>query len=215
MNEGQRMYKISYSRATRYCYAWSDLSLAGFDRSECPECGRQIANAHYVSNIPHLLVEGGDIFPDRLWYTGAGERLFLVSEKALELFELNGVTGYDGFQQVEIDLDNLLTRKLLKKEQTVNIPQYYVLNISGQIELDFQQMKIKKKRACNQCGGFEWSRKLPETKFVDMSAWDGSDLCAIRSIPGYRVCTEKVKELVVKNKLKGFSFMECGTGGTK
>lgn len=193
------MYQINSPVSDLYYYAWCNTSFGGFQWAVCPECGRRIATMQYVSDVPHLLIEGGPQYSDYLWYTGAGVRPFLISERTLNLFEQHNVSGYDGYCLVELEFEE--TSKVIN-----DIPRYYALNLTGSVEFDFKQMHLKKKKLCPQCGSFEWSRTRLDPAILDMSTWDGSDLCSMKSIPGRRVCTEKVRELVKKYTLTGCVF---------
>ena len=62
---------------------------------------------------------------------------------------------------------------------------------------------------CSSCGRFEWNRQRLYPLYLDEETWDGSDICRVESIPGYIVCTERVVDLVKRQKLKGFSFKAC------
>jgi hypothetical protein len=67
-------------------------------------------------------------------------------------------------------------------------------------------MQLKKKRVCPSCGQFEWNRQRLPAMILNVSSWDGSDICRLASIPGFIVCTDKFKTIVQNNQLKGFSF---------
>lgn len=193
------MYQIQPPASEQYYYAWCNKSFGGFQWTVCPECGRRIATMQYVSDVPYLLIDGGPKYSDYLCYTDAGIRLFLISERTLNLFEQHNVSGYDEYCLVELEFEE--AGKVID-----NIPRYYALNLIGSVEFDFKQMHLKKKKFCQQCGSFEWSRTRLDPAILDMSTWDGSDLCTIKSIPGRKVCTEKVRELVKEHTLTGFNF---------
>ena len=125
--------------------------------------------------------------------------MFLVSEKVLNLFDENKVSGYSEPQLIFAETISL-------KKCATPIPNYYSLRITRRIDLDTAAMHLKKKKTCPKCNQFEWRRMRLEPLLPDPATWDGSDLCLLSSIPGYRLCTDRVKELIVKHKLTGFSF---------
>ena len=195
------LYRLEHDTQKKFNYANMDVTLIKYNRSICAECNRQVAVPEYSSETPCLRLEGGSVYPDFLQFCGAGRQLFLVSEKTLELCELNAISGYSVYQKVCVELTGR------KKEYTV--PNYYNLDIEGRIELDMAAMYLRKKRRCSACGQFEWNRKRFEPLILNHTSWDGSDLCAIESIPGFRVCSEKMKELVLRHNLSGFSFRKA------
>lgn len=196
---GKMLYLLEYEALNKYQYAYKDLSLIGYSRSVCPQCSRQIGVPQYRGNTPHLILEGGNEWPDYLQFCGAGNRLFLISERALEIFEKNSITGYNGYQSVD-------SESVIGKRTFTQNPNYYSLNVSGRIDLNFASMHLKKKRLCPQCRQYEWSRNRLEPLILDYTTWDESDICLIDSIPGFRVCSETFMHVVQNNQLKGFSF---------
>ena len=194
------LYRLTHDVQRKYCYAYKDMSLVKYTRSICPQCNRPVVAPEFNNEIPHLILEGGTTYPDFLQFCGAGKQLLLVSEKTLNLYEISRVSGYSGYQNVAIEM--------VHNSKSITVPSYYNLDISGKIDLDTVAMHIKKKRSCSVCGQFEWSRMRLEPIILNRASWDRSDLCLIESIPGFRVCSEKIKELALTHKLTGFSFRE-------
>lgn len=195
------LYWIEYEAHNKHKYAYKDLTFTGFNRSVCPECECEIATAQYKENTPNFVLEGGRVYPDYLQFAGAGRQPFLISEKALELFEKNQITGYSGYQLV-----NYVSSKRKDNSSIIQQVKYYNLNITGRVDLDLAEMHLKKKHLCPQCGQFDWSRRRFGKTILDETTWDGSDLCRLKSIPGFKLCSEKLKELVRQHELTGFSF---------
>jgi len=193
------LYWLEYDAQRKFRYAYKNVSFIGYDRSICPQCSRQVATPQYKADAPHLILEGGRAYPDFLQFCGAGDRLYLVSEKALNLYEKNGITGYSGYRLVTIE-------HVQQHNNGPHHPEYYCLDITGRIDLDIAAMHIKKKKTCSLCKQYEWSRARLEPIFLDRTTWDGSDLCLVNSIPGFKVCSESLKELTQSQKLTGFSF---------
>ena len=193
------LYFLEHDTQKKFRYAYKDISLIGYSRLICPQCSRQIAIPQYNNEAPHLVIEGGNVYPDYLQFCGAGNRLCVVSEKTLNLFEQNKITGYTEYHLVTTESDR-------KSKDFVQCPNYYCLNITGRIDLDIVAMHIKKKRLCPSCGQFEWSRMRLEPIVLNQTIWDGSDLCLVGSIPGFKVCSEKLKEFIQNYNLTGFSF---------
>ncbi len=201
-------YKISISADYNTFFAWKDVNIERIDKSYCNTCGREIWSFIYYSDtstyelMSENIIGARQFFSDGLQFTDAGERVFLISEKALNAFENEHVTGYDGYSKVNTCFSSELSEKLFYEDA----PQYYKLNITGEIEFDFKAMCLKKKRVCPDCGRFDWNR-LGFPKFqLDETTWDGSDLCRIQSCLGYTVCSEKLYSLISEHELTGFAF---------
>ena len=192
-----RFYLLESSGARTYQYVWKDTALGPPMQHQCEACGRTVSEGTF-SGPHHLILEGGPKYPDRLEFTGAGGSPLLLSERAAAVFAANGITGIAETVSVRTARES--------GDPPDNAPRYVLAKISGRIELDLPKMCLKKKKLCSVCGSFEWNRQRMYPLFLDESAWDGSDLCRVDSIPGYVVCTARVVELVKKQKLKGFSF---------
>lgn len=193
------LFWVEQSPKKELLYAYEDLSFVDFERSVCSSCGRTIGRPQFRSETPHFLLEGGNQYPDCLWFTGAGRQPFLISERTLNLCERYCISGYSGYCPVTV-------------EYVGNAPidtqplDYYALDIAGKVELDFAKMCLKKKRKCETCGQFDWNRQRLSPMFIDNTTWDGSDLCALITFPGYKICTDRMKALAEEHKLTGFSF---------
>ena len=190
------MHTVACDTARKYKYAWRDLSFLGFSQSQCPVCGRKTAEFCYEDGPHRLMLEGGKAYPDLLAYTGAGERMLILSARAVEIFYEEEVTGFSVKEKVMVPEES--------GEISSDIPDCFLLSVSGRIELDLAAMGLKKKKLCPQCGQFEWNRQRVHPLILDMAAWDGSDLCRVESIPGYFVCSDRFAELVNIHGLTGF-----------
>ena len=194
-------YLLQHPSERIYRYAWKDESFIGCQRSQCEECGRTVSSIEYRGSH-HLIVEGGPKYPDHLAFCGAGEPLFVISERAARIFrehELSGITEF-----IPIRVAKEITSTLVPLPETA--PNYVLVQIVGRIDLDHGKMCLKKKRVCKTCGGFEWNRQRMNPLYMDESTWDGSDICRNESIPGYIIFSKAAVDLVKKYKLKGFSF---------
>jgi len=172
----------------KYRYAWKDESFLGFEQRVCVQCGRTVTEMRYDEGVHRLALEGGTVYPDYLAFTGSGERLFLLTERAVIALEESGITGFSGKREVLV-LDG---------------PKYFAMDICGSVELDFAAMHLKKKMLCPECGQFRWNRQRLEPVILDESTWDGADICRVKSMPGFCACTQQFADMVKKYKLTGF-----------
>lgn len=196
------LYWLENDTKRIFKYAYKDLSLTGYTRDFCTKCGRSIVSPQYIETPPHLILEGGRQFPDFLQFCGAGNRLFVVSEKALSLFEKSKVTGFSSSERCLIEC--ISTNRVFHA-----VPVYYSLEINGRVDLDLIAMHLKKKNKCDACSQFTWSRTRIDPLIIDLNTWDGSDICLLDSIPGLKLCSEKVVDIVKTNRLTGFSLSKA------
>ena len=112
-----------------------------------------------------------------------------------------GITGFDSSEKVHV------CRYKGNSYETQDVC-YYTLKVTGSIELDLKAMSLKKKHKCEHCGGFDWSRQRLGIidSVLDMSTWDGNDICRIQSFPGHKIVSEKFKNMVERYKLTGINL---------
>ena len=184
----------------KYCYAVKNLAFVGLKEEKCPHCGCQDATQLVFQGDDALLIDGAKSYPDFMLYGSVGLS-FIVSERVMEVFRQENITGYDEAKKVSLYRSRY--RKLVKQD-----PNYYMINITGSIDLDLKAMSLKKKNVCPMCGSFKWSRQRLYTidSVFDMSTWDGSDICRIKSFPGYIMISDRLKEIFEKHKFTGASF---------
>ncbi len=195
------LFWLNYNNSNRYRYISGDDTFIGFDSSEiCPRCGRNIVTPKFREAIPHFESDGGKIYPDYIQFCGAGKYPFIVSEKALSIFEENNVSGYNGATLVRVEPSGI--------SSDGSQIRYFQLNIYGHIELDFKAMFLKKKNYCEVCGQYEWNRQRFYPRFIDESTWDGSDFAVATSVH-WRLCSEKVNNIIQNHKLTGFVLTEA------
>ena len=96
------MYLVHCDTQVKYAYAWKDTSFEGFSRKTCENCGRIVAAPRFREERRILLAEGGGNYPDFLNFTGAGERLFLLSAQAVRMLEGETITGIAGKERVTV-----------------------------------------------------------------------------------------------------------------
>ena len=183
----------------KYCYAVKNLSFVRF-KKKCSHCGCQDAKELVFQGDDALLIDGAKNYPDFMLYGSVG-LYFIVSKRVLEVLQQEKITGYN--EAKKVSLYRLICGKLEKQE-----PEYYIINITGGIDLDLKAMSLKKKNVCPICGSFKWNRQRLYNidSFFDMNTWDGSDLCRIKSFPGYVMISDRLKEIFEEHKFTGASF---------
>ena len=188
-----QFYKLESYDERSFCYAYEDSSVKGIQKSDCDVCGRTVSSWRFEG--PHkLLLEGKQIYPDRLLFCGAGGPMLILSEHAVDTLQEKGITGMEAWQPIAATYNDQ------------EAPPYLLIQTCGTIALDYKRMGLKKKKVCNACGSFEWNRQRLSPLFLDESTWDGSDLCRVSDIPGYLICSERFVQTVKETRLTGFSF---------
>lgn len=195
------MYKlVNFYSEYKYCYAVENIAFAGFKKEKCPNCGVIDSIDLVFQGEDALLVDGAKKYPDFMRYGSVG-LTFIISDRVMEVFKKEKITGYDTAKKVPLYRSRY--GKLVKQEK-----EYYMLNITGSVELDLKAMSLKKKNVCPLCGSFKWSRQRLYTiaSVFDMSTWDGSDICRIKSFPGLIMISDRLKEIFEEHKFTGASL---------
>ena len=193
------MYWLCKS-SPRYRSVSDDKSFVCWLDDCCSVCGRNLGHIEYNSPIHYFkLYDRGKIFPDFLEYHGRGERWLVLSKRALEVFAAEGISGIQDTEQVVI------------VDDYPDMPEYYIVHVSGRIDYSFKRMFLKKKKICVACGQFDWNRQRHYPVYLDLNTWNGEDICLLTSSTGVKLCSEKVKKVVKKHKLTGFGFEEFQT----
>ncbi len=164
--------------------------IAKYDLAE-PEISRGEKDVKGVVTVKHEM--GGKTLYDVIWTTNAYP--LIVSERVIDLFKSNGITGWKTYKvQVRSKQNELINQK------------YFGLIITG------------------RCGHRDYSKSSivlgkigihiePHIKgfYFDKDYWDGSDL--FMSNPDqegnstmHRFCTQKVVDLFEKEKIKNVVF---------
>lgn len=184
----------------KYCYAVENLAFVGFKKKKCPNCGCQDANEMIFQGDDALLIDGANNYPDFMLYGSVGLN-FIVSERVMKVLSEKKITGFDEAKTVSLYRSKY--GKLVKQE-----PNYYMINITGIIDLDLKAMALKRKNVCPICGNFKWSRQRLYTidSVFDMSTWDGSDICRIQSFPGHIMISDRLKKIFEEHEFTGASF---------
>lgn len=197
-------FQIVHSANNRFRFAWEDLSFVGFEDSTCPNCNRTIRTMIYQKEKYKYLLEGGKTFPDWLQFTGGGERVMILSERAIDILQKEKITGF----LVKCEADLYIKGKKKQIERATDCPKYYIVDIYGRIDYDYPSMFLKKKRHCTVCNQFSLNRERLYPVYLNKDLWNGNDLCSLITFPGLTYCTERFTQVVKKHKLSGFEFHE-------
>ncbi len=198
-------YDIRMQGLEKNIYAWSIPSYGGIKSEICEVCGRKIQSSIYLDTPIRFGLTGGRIFTDFLELTFCMHEHFLLSERAVEIFLKEKISGIGVISPIAFEID----RKRWGNRPEPPMP-YYDIEISGRVDFDLKEMRLKKKRYCPQCKQFEWNRQRLYPLYLDESTWDGGDICRISSMPGKPVCSEHFQEVVTKYQMSGVVFVSTG-----
>jgi len=178
--------------SNRYKYIAVDKTFLGCERSVCPSCGREVGTAKYSAEMPQFELDGGKKYPDFLVHFARG---FVFSRRAVEVFLEAGATGIE-YSPVTI------------ADAAEDTPEYVLVDPQGFIDIDYGAAHIKKKNFCAECGKFELNRFRPCPVTMDVSTWNGLDVCRLGLYPSRLIVTEKVLSAAKKAKLNGMTYAE-------
>lgn len=195
-------YSVRTSEHDKWVYSSRDLS--SMQPKECV-CGRLIYDDLLVcTQTVSFVVEEDGQYPDFLLCGGTGLSVFafVVSERVLDAFQNEGISGYTSIPIRIVREINSETKSIFGS------PRFALLNISGRIDLDYEKMHIKKKHLCKECGQFNLSRQKIGTSYIDEASWNGQDVCRLNTFPAMIICTQKVIDTIRKYRLLGSYILD-------
>ncbi len=161
----------------------------------CPDCG---AADSYPAGAFDVTVEGGNAYPDIL---GCGAYpLMIVSSRVIASWEQNDIGPFVKFPVgVAAAHETMLRSK--------DAPQYYRVEIAGDVKVDIPRSGGKISQYCARCGQFSIESFTLKKKAIFAGSWDGSPLFRDKRLfPRVIFCTETVKQLAEKEKHTNFHF---------
>jgi hypothetical protein len=127
---------------------------------------------------------------------------WMVTDKVAQLFKEQRFTGYE-LRPVRIN-------KVKKMKKGESIPKLWQIVITGWggIAPPESGMKLIYECEVEVCRYQKWSPFSNPSALINSSQWDGSDFFIVFPLVQFIFVTEKVKQFVEKNGLKGCLFME-------
>lgn len=186
----EKFYALSHDLREKYKYLEKIVGGNIDIRKRCHVCG------HYVefdeSAYKDLVFEVSDnpVYPDNIMF-GGSPNFIIISQRALEVFNKESITGFQAYPITILHKGKKIER------------QYYILRIYGKAAYNYKKMGRKPAFYCENCGYTEYSGKRQwnyEFTYLKENSWDGSDLFSLL----HDYCTEKVINIIKKNKLTGF-----------
>jgi hypothetical protein len=182
--------------------------LTGTRSGRCPGCQNIRPQKIDWNGFATILGKDATFFPHRI---GGFDQL-ISDEMRCDLVD-NGVTGFVA-HPIRIAAGDIESEVL----RTLPIPQYYLLQAIGVVDIDRQLFDEYDGDLCEVChnwtprpgGKYRFGSKV---HMPVLKTWDGSDLVAIRNkINGGIYCSRKVVDLAIKKEWTGFGI-EAFTDG--
>jgi len=115
----------------------------------------------------------------------------IISDKVANIFKENKLTGYE---LKEVELQNMSSH--------LKLWELIIIGKGGEAHKD---SGIHLKEYCEYCGKKKYSA-YENGIIVDLNNWDRSDLFTVVGYPRHILVTEKVRNMVIKNKFTGIKF---------
>lgn len=118
---------------------------------------------------------------------------FMIDKKVKQLFEENKITGYE---LKDINIEGSYDFR------DDGIQEMVITGRAGHL----QKLTGEEFKACSTCGNIIERKSGIVGVTFDINKWDGSDIFLIDNFRGIPVVTQKVKDLLEKNKVKNVTF---------
>lgn len=125
---------------------------------------------------------------------------YLITDRVAGLFKEQGFTGYE-LRHVDVRLPQT------DRVQGVKPPVLWEFKATGWGGVAPETSGIKLVTLCQGCFYSHYTSPLHPKHLIDESQWDGSDFFFVWPMPGYIFCTERVKDYVRKQRLKGVDIV--------
>jgi len=145
--------------------------------------GKRNGNLQLVLQTSHL--------SDFVW---TWMRECVIPNPVLQLFKDTALTG---FEPLPAKIEKMRTSGT---KASVQIPEAWELVVTGKGGDAHPDSGIRLLYACPVCGYTRYS-SFKEGIIVDEEQWDGSDFFKVNGYPNFIMITERVKDIIVENKL--------------
>ena len=172
----------------------------------CPACGGAI-----IEKAPQCakvkVGTGGTRWPDVLFDLDG----LILHERVCETLKAE---KFRGFNAHPVTITEIKSKKLA----AIASPQYYLIEITGRIDIDQSELDDVGGSVCQVCfrrnaekgNPYRWK---PKRLVPKLDTWDGSDFVTLRNLLNARhFCSRRFIELANKNKWTNFIFGESLPG---
>lgn len=178
--------------------AYPDDLIREENKCICKECGRKYS-LEVLSDASVIMRGGrkGDFYE--------GVSCYIGNSKLIQVLEKYNISGYK-LKPIEIRGWYTQAGKDVKMEN--DLQEIVITGRCGKL-CNEKGIEIKH---CPTCGATTYSdRDNAEGYLVQLDTWDKSDLFCFSNWPGVLICTERVKEVCEKEKIKNIAFKDLST----
>lgn len=166
--------------------------------ADCPRCGYPIGMMRWLPPYRIELLLHGEEFGDYL--ESSGDDL-LVSERFVQVFREEGLTGLEGFHPVEV----VRVRRKRRGSNPSHVPQYLAVTACfGRAAVDVERSRIRYTQppGCEECRSEGVDSIHGFT--LEPGTWQGEDIFRPRGLQGRLVVSERFARFVERH---GFTNM--------
>ena len=205
---------LSIGMFTQYKYAWFEpYGKATYtrDNPRCPKCGKGLGGLIWQPPYNVVLKQPRTIGD---FIDGPGGCDFLVSNRFLELYEKENLSGIDRVLPI-----NVCRMGTTEKAKSLTPPKIFGIYLRHTLtQVKFSDMGIKWVRYpepdyCRLCGPGGGGRggvmKSWEKIVVDNDTWSGDDIFFAINFPGVILLSEKSVTIFLKHNLTNISITPC------
>ena len=165
------------------------------DAPRCCVCGKFIGPLPWLPPFRAELEVLGNDFGDIAF--GAGNEL-LVSNRFKRLYSEAGLSGFKGFEPVEI------VRTKCRRRLAKPVPEYFHVTASrnsrAAIDVKASSLIMEKPLPCPECrtgGVLKRARRI----VLEVSSWSGEDIFFARGLPGTILVSERFSDFCKENQI--------------
>jgi hypothetical protein len=177
-----------------------DTSETG-EGPNCPACGGIIGSLVWLPPLKAELLLGGRAFGDIAF--GPGDD-FLISERLKAIVEEHLVTGFEGFDPVEI----VRVSRRRRSARKIEPPGYYRVTVrrtEAAIDQARSGVEWAEPPTCPFCREGDdlqrWQRVV-----LEEGTWSGEDIFQARGLPATYIASERFKTICEEYKIKNALF---------
>lgn len=164
------------------------------DAPSCPRCGTTIGLLNW---LPPYRVEL-EVWSKEYGDIAFGVSKLLISERVKMLYEAEGLSGLEGFHEVEIVK---ITRRGGSRLRTPP-PKYYCVSITRSravIDAKASELVMAEPNVCEECrNGFV----VRTTRVVlEEGTWSGEDVFIARGLPGTHIASQRFKDFFDRHNI--------------
>ena len=173
------------------------------DGARCPQCGYPIGMLTWLP--PHRvgLVMHGQELGD--YMEVAGEDL-LLSERFVQAYREEGLTGLEGFHPVEV----VRVHREQRGPEPSHIPRYFAATVCfSRVAVDLARSRIRYDQppSCEECraSGLEATQGFT----LETELWRGEDIFQARGLPGIWHVSERFARFVTRHGFTNMRLTPC------